>query len=51
LNGRNLTELGYVECDGKPDEETTGLSDLQWQPGGKRLSFVYKHGLYTVPAE
>ena len=27
------------------------VGDVRWLPGGKKLSFVYNHELYTVPAD
>ena len=41
LDGSQMTEIG---SDSRP------LFQLQWLPGGKQLSFLYREGLYTVPA-
>ncbi len=45
-DGKERQEIGEMPY--KVDEETP--TDLRWLPGGKRLSFLYKGTLYTVPA-
>jgi hypothetical protein len=33
------------------NDDSVPSFDLHWLPGGKRVSFVYKSALYTVPTE
>ena len=39
LDGSHMTRIGY----------NSNLFQVQWLPGGKQLSFLYRDGLYTVP--
>ena len=39
-----LEELGIVDMNDVPEF-------IEWQPDGKRLSFLLKNTLYTVPAD
>ena len=47
LDGSHMHEIGHLPY--QPDEEIP--QQIRWAPGGKRLSFVYKGSLYTVPAD
>jgi hypothetical protein len=50
-DGQGLQEIGHVPgktaASGDADEQ---LTDLQWLPDGKQISFIYQNMLYTVPA-
>lgn len=47
LDGNQMQEIGHLAY--RPKEEVP--QDIRWTPDGKRLSFLYKGGLYTVPAD
>jgi hypothetical protein len=53
LDGSSMRELAHTE---HTDESNPGrnrdqvLNSIHWLPDGKRLSFVYKDALWTVPA-
>jgi hypothetical protein len=59
LDGTGWREIGYQEThkiDGGFGEHllhfrASAPGDLRWVPDGKHLSFSYKGGLYTVPAD
>ncbi len=48
LDGHSWQEIGQIK-DTSSDMEGFPLSGLNWLPDGKRLSFIYKNTLYTVP--
>jgi hypothetical protein len=52
LDGSQMHKIGHV-AELLEDDDATDflLSDLQWLPDGKRLSFEYNDGLWTVPAD
>ena len=45
IHGAHAKDVGDVQVD-QSDE----ISQLQWIPGFRSISFVYKQGIYTVPA-
>ncbi|HZT40651.1 MAG TPA: hypothetical protein VFA07_00610 [Chthonomonadaceae bacterium] len=47
LDGSQLREIGHINY--QPDDEVP--QDIRWTPDGKRLSFLYKGALYTVPVD
>ena len=47
VDGSHMQEIGHLNY--KPGEEIP--QDIRWTPDGKRLSFLYKGGLYTVPVD
>jgi hypothetical protein len=49
-DGRDLHEVGHITCD-LDDQTSTTLSDVQWMPDSKRLSFEYADALWTVAVE
>jgi len=50
LDGSDVHVIGHMALP-KPDPKAEYPGQLQWLPDGKRLSFVYKSVLYTVPAD
>ncbi len=57
IDGSHMRELGYVRCpardyynNGSP-WDAVDLSNLQWLPDGKHLSFVRANTLYVMPCE
>lgn len=44
LDGAEMTEIGHKYYEDRPGE----LTDLQWLPGDKKISFIYNDALYTV---
>ena len=54
LRGKSWTEVGSVtlqRLDLTPQERRQMTDYVQWTPDSKRLSFLYKNCLYTVPAD
>ena len=49
-NGSRLRDLGYIAISENAGAEDR-LTDLQWLPDGKRLSFCYKGALWNVRVE
>ncbi|HZO87812.1 MAG TPA: hypothetical protein VFB38_05690 [Chthonomonadaceae bacterium] len=51
LDGNDIQDVGYMQI--QPDEFLRWFQPyrLQWLPGGKRLSFLYKDAVWTVPAD
>ncbi len=47
LDGTEMKQLGMERL----PNSGFGFEHLRWLPDGKSVSFVYKNGLYTVPAE
>jgi hypothetical protein len=49
LNSTGMTEIGHqLALPETQDEDDIG--GLQWLPGGKKISFIYRDTLYTVAA-
>jgi hypothetical protein len=47
LDGSEMTEIGHMSV--LPTRQNLDyIGELQWLPGEKRLSFIYRGGLYTV---
>jgi len=50
LDGSEMREIGYQEIDPNvPAPLRLAPAEIHWTPDGRRLSFVYKNALYTVP--
>jgi len=52
IDGTRMHEIGSIQAP-QALKESQGLDllgDIQWVPGGKRLSFFYQNALWTVPA-
>lgn len=49
LDGSNMHCLGYIPLEQSSSSDF--MWELQWRPGGKRLSFGYHDTLYTVPVD
>lgn len=55
LKGGHMREIGHVEAQSEKTtssptgDRTHAPQTVRWTPGGKRLSFLYKDALYTVP--
>jgi hypothetical protein len=49
IDGSRMHEIGHVLL--APQDEAPTTFELNWLPGDKRLSFVYKAALYTVPTD
>ena len=48
LNGQGMHEVGFIDC----NENDHSYSDsIRWTPDGKKLSFIYKDELWTIPVE
>ena|SRR5579871_5556216 len=47
LDGSAMREIGHIAY--RPGDEVP--QDIRWTPDGKRLSFLYKGALYTVPVD
>jgi hypothetical protein len=45
-DGTEMREIGIAPTPEEADQDV----EVTWLPGGKRLSFVYKNVLYTIPA-
>jgi hypothetical protein len=50
FDGGNMHEVGSLPFDHFPKEQTW-IEKIQWLPGGKQISFIYRNWLYTVPAD
>jgi hypothetical protein len=48
LDGSGMAEIGHQPA--LPDGQQE-VSHLQWLPGDKQISFLYKDALWTVPAD
>ena len=56
IDGSHMRDLGYERCPARYYHDSdvfdgVSLSDLQWVPGGKHLSFVLANTLYVIPIE
>jgi hypothetical protein len=51
LDGSDVNRIGYIELHYlQPyEDDYAGPGGLRWLPDGRRLSFVYQGGLWTVP--
>jgi hypothetical protein len=50
-DGSNMHERGILSLASQGGNEIQWLEELQWVPGCKELSYVYRDALWTVPAE
>ena len=46
-DGSDMHELGSVKAEYAP----AGFEKPHWLPDGRRISFLYRHGLYVVPVD
>jgi hypothetical protein len=52
LDGMDRREIGSIVTDEAPSPMNDDApSSLRWTPDGKKLSYIYKDYLYTVPAD
>ena len=50
IDGSNLHEIGHLDNPSGPNK-IPPIDYVRWLPDGKKLSFVYRDALYTVPAD
>lgn len=53
VDGSGMTEIGQFPddaSDASQSKEQPWEWDVEWLPGGKQISFVYRHTLYVLPA-
>jgi hypothetical protein len=48
LDGSHMTEIGYHPLSYRTGQDN--LYQIQWLPGGKKISFLYRDGIYTASA-
>lgn len=51
IDGKQMRELDRLEVDSEADRQRLTPRNLRWLPDGKRLSFIYKKALYTIPVD
>jgi hypothetical protein len=52
VDGQGMKEIGHVPLQtDATDQPESGLSNMDWLPDDKHISFVYRNTLYIVPAE
>lgn len=55
LDGSGMKEIGYYEIPGSPSSPNYNLQpwilEPRWTPDGRRISFVFKDRIMTIPAD
>jgi len=49
-NGKSMREIGHMPTTpwSRLGQRFAEISNIQWLPGGRRLSFIYRNSLWTV---